>query len=152
MANLRSFGGTTAAAVDAFERANGLTLPADYREFLTRHNGGFPDPAAACVIPKQGQSVIVQTLLGLGREREFDLQGWHDEYGDEMPPGSLIVAVGAGAMLFILVPGAADAGVYCWDHAHNFAGSSEEDGNTYFVAPTFAAFLASLVAVERAER
>ena len=35
MPNLRAFGGTTKAAVDAFERANGLTLPADYREFLT---------------------------------------------------------------------------------------------------------------------
>jgi hypothetical protein len=68
-----------------------------------------------------------------------------------MPAGSLIVATGAGAMLFILVPDPADAGVYCWDHAHNLTGSSEENGNTYFVAPTFADFLNSLAPVESAD-
>ena len=52
-------------------------------------------------------------------------------------------------MMFILVPaqGADPAGVYCWDHAHVFPGSSEERGNTYFVAPTFGAFLDSLAPI-----
>ena len=68
-----------------------------------------------------------------------------------MPAGSLITADGAG-MLFILVPAEAGdtAGVYCWDHAHQFDGSSEEGGNTYFVAPTFGAFLDALTPVHDA--
>jgi hypothetical protein len=151
MANLKSFGGTTAAAVEAFGRDNGLRLPPDYVEFLVRHNGGVPDPAAACFVPGRGEGVIIEAFFGVGLNRAFDLQYLLDEYRDEMPAGSLIVAGGAG-MLFVLVPaeGGDDAGVYCWDHAHQFPGSSEEGGNTYFVAPTFVAFFGALTPVEDA--
>ena len=144
--DLRSFGGTSPAAVEAFERRNGLALPEDYRGFLIKHNGALVGPAA-CFVNGPDQEVLVQVLLGLGREADFDLQGWLDEYRDEMPAGFLIVAVGAGTMLFILGAGAAGGGVYCWDHAHAFEGSSEEDGNTYWVAATFAGFVDALVAV-----
>ena len=153
MANLRSFGGTTAEAVQAFAHDSGLTLPPDYVEFLVRHNGGVPDPAVSCFVPGPGEHVLIEAFFGVGRGRDFGLESWLDEYHDEMPAGSLIVADGAG-MLFILVPAERgdDAGVYCWDHAHQFPGSSEEGGNTYFVAPSFGAFFEKLAPIDDAPK
>lgn len=144
--SLRSFGGTSPGVIEEFERRNDLPLAKDYRRFLIEHNGGLLEQAA-CFVKGPNQEVLVQTLLGVGRTRDFDLQGWLEEYRAEMPPGFLVVAVGAGTMLFILGTGAAGAGVYCWDHAHAFEGSSEESGNTYEVAATFTEFLDSLVPV-----
>lgn len=61
-----------------------------------------------------------------------------------MPADCIIAALGAGTFLFILKTGGEARGVYCWDHAHMFRESSEDQGNTYFVAPTFREFLDSL--------
>ena len=33
-----------------------------------------------------------------------------------------------------------DKGVYYWDYAHFFPQSSEDEGNTYFIAESFAEF------------
>ena len=41
-----------------------------------------------------------------------------------------------------------EGGVYCWDHAHCLPGSSEANGNTYFMAPSFSAFMRSLEPLE----
>ena len=142
----QSFGGTTPGAVNAFECHNRLTLPDDYRRFLLKHNGGVLDPAA-CLVKGPDQEVLVQTLLGLERSRDFDLHHWLEEYRDDMPPGFLIVAIGAPA-LFILSTAGPDVGVHCWDHAHAFDGSSEEDGNTFPVAASFTEFMDSLVTVD----
>ena len=96
MANLKSFGGTTAEAVEVFGRYNGLRPPPDYVEFLVRPNGGVPDPAVATFVPGPDEGVIVERFLGVGLGRDFGLQGLLDEYRDEMPAGSLILAGGAG--------------------------------------------------------
>lgn len=142
MERFRSFGGIAESAIQAFEQRNGLSLPEDYRRFLRQQNGGLPD-SLACFIKGPDQSVLIQALPGVDQDRDFDLQEWHDEYRDEMPPGFLIVALGSATFL-ILGTREDSRGVYCWDHAHVFAGSSEEDGNTFHIASSFTEFWNSL--------
>ena len=35
-------------------------------------------------------------------------------------------------------------GIYLWDHQHRYTGSSEENGNTFFIAETFSEWIQSL--------
>jgi len=139
----KSFGGVVQRDVGAFKQRNNLKLPVDYEQFLVQHNGGLLPPVS-CFVPGPNQDVLVAVLFGVNLARDFDLDGWLDEYRDEMLPGFLILGAGAGTMLFILGTDGADAGVYCWDHAHAPEGSSEADGNTFRVADTFTEFLNAL--------
>lgn len=57
-------------AIRSFEKRSKLTLPADYREFLLKVNGGRP-PHERCVFVDG----IVSMFLGLGHEDEdFDVE------------------------------------------------------------------------------
>ena len=133
----------SAEQIAAFEQKYRLTLAPDYREFLLRHNGGCPQPDA-CWIPDQEEFVLVSALYGLGRPEELDLAFWHAEFGDEMPADFVILGEDPGGAMFIFGPGEENTGVFFWDHQHNFADSSEDAGNTYFLAETFTAWLDSL--------
>ena len=144
---LKSFGGISAAAVEEFERRNQLTLPADYREFLIHNNGGQLH-AMACFITDVDDGVLVEILLGVGQaERTFSSEYWLNRLCHEMPAGFVVVGLGATG-LFILGTEEPAAGVYFWDDAHAFKGSSEPGGNTYQVAKTFTEFMCSLRPVE----
>jgi hypothetical protein len=129
--------------IQAFERRNCLTLPADYRQFLLSHNGGMPRPSCSW-IPTIRKEVIVDVLYGIADSKDLDLQECIDEFRDEMPKGALIIGSDPGAAMFILGTSPPLVGVYFWDHQHRFTGSSEESGNTFKLAPTFTAWLEKL--------
>ena len=99
--NIQSFGGTRGGAVRTFELQNRVSLPEDYRAFLLEHNGGLLEQMV-CFVPGPNQAVLLQVLLGVGCKSDFDLATWNSEYRDEMPADFLVIAIGAGAMLFIL--------------------------------------------------
>lgn len=129
--------------VAAFESRNHLKLPADYRRFLLKSNGGRPKPNRS-TIPDMKEPVLVDVLYGITTKRGLGLQIWLDEYRDEMPPEFLVIGADPGGAFFILGPKGPDGGVYLWDHQHRYAGSSADDGNTFQLAPSFTAWLKSL--------
>ena len=131
------------AALRAFELNNDLNLPGDYRDFLVRHNGRCPSPNA-CWVAGIKDFVLVDELYGITRDDKSDLQFWIEEYGDEMPKGSVIVGGDPGGAMFILGTLAGSKGVYLWDHQHRYTGSSEENGNTFFIAETFTTWIQTL--------
>lgn len=106
-------------------------------------NGGQLD-SMVCFVADLNDGVLVEILLGVGQsERAFDSEYWLGQYRPEMPTGFLVIGLGATGM-FILGTEETSAGVYFWDDAHAFTGSSEEGGNTYLVAKTFTEFIESL--------
>jgi hypothetical protein len=130
-------------ALKAFEANNALNLPLDYRDFLVGHNGGCPSPNA-CWVEDIDDFVLVDELYGIAREDASDLQFWIEEYGDEMPEGSVIVGGDPGGAMFILGTTVGFSGIYLWDHQHRYLGSSEESGNTFFIAETFSTWIHAL--------
>jgi hypothetical protein len=138
----------TEAALKAFEVDNALSLPLDYRDFLGSHNGGCPSPNA-CWVDDIGDFVLVDELYGIARDDASDLQFWIEEYGDEMPEGSVIVGGDPGGAMFILGTTVDFSGIYFWDHQHWYAGSSEENGNTFFIAETFSTWIQTLQELPR---
>lgn len=115
----------------------GFSLDADYCSFLERNNGGI------CVngsiqITGISQDVSVDNLFGINLPVETsNLLFWVKEYGDEIPPESIVIGSDPGGGLFLLVKG---EGVYYWDHAWFFE-QSNEDENTYYIASSFTGFL-----------
>lgn len=144
---LKPFGAGEATTVEAFEQRNQLVLPDDYKEFLIQSNGGQLD-GMACFVKAINDSVLVDVLLGIDQEEQsLSSDFWLDRFRNEMPAGFVVIGLGATGM-FILGTKGPNVGVYFWDDAHTFAGSSKEGGNTYKVAETFREFLASLQPVE----
>jgi hypothetical protein len=144
MANFTTFlPPTSEQQVTAFERKNGLMLPADYRKFLLRHNGGRPAPDGSW-IPKLRKGILVGDLLGITEGQKLSLQYVLDEYRVEIPDGCLIIGYDPGAAMFILGTRPPVTGVYFWDHQHRFPGSSTEEGNTYWLADSFQEWIEAL--------
>ena len=144
---LKPFGAGDAVAVEAFERRNQLVLPDDYKEFLIQNNGGQLD-GKVCFVEDLNDSVLVDVLLGIDQqEQSLSSDFWLSRFRREMPTGFVVIGLDATGM-FILGTKEPDVGVYFWDDAHAFGGSSEEGGNTYRVAGTFGEFLGSLKSVE----
>jgi hypothetical protein len=140
----RSFGGGSAEKVAQFERAHGLNLPADYREFLVQHNGGAP-ALTRFRIPAVGQDALVHCFFGLGTREGYDLVQPLGTYRAEMPAQFLPIASDPGGAFILLgCEGAEDQGVFFWDHTCFFRESCDEE-NTYRIGESFRSFVSSLL-------
>jgi len=134
---------TTVAVIDAFAKRHDIQLPDDYRDFLTQYNGGQPKPNYCEITMPQG-GAIVDVLFGFTETSGCNIDDTNDEYRDDLPPGFVIIGGDPGGAFYILGTIAPDAGIYFWDHQHFLDGSSEEDGNTYFIIQSFTDWLESL--------
>lgn len=122
----------------------GFELDQDYYLFLEKNNGGTCENCAVWV---EGltQYISLDGLFGNNLPVETsNLLFWIKEYGDEIPPESILIADDPGGGLFLLVK---NAGVYYWDHSWFFEQSSEEE-NIYFVASSFTEFMNKLKPLE----
>ena len=138
-----SFEPLTPMLLDAFERCNDIALPARYREFLLRHNGGRPSPNMF-LIPDLGEHALLDFLFGIRQGAECGLQAWLDEYGDEIPEGFLVIGTDPGGNLLLLeTTGAQREQIYYWDSQLFFEGSSEH-GNAFPIAENIDELLNSL--------
>ena len=125
-----------------FERDTGLSLPDDYRAFLLKHNGGTPVDARF-EIPALREDALVGVFYGVDYP-DADLAEELEQWGDEMPPGFLLIGHDpGGAFLVMGTAGEHAGGVYFWDHQHRALRSTAAE-NTYPLAGSFAAFTASL--------
>ena len=75
--------------------------------------------------------------------RALTLEYWNTEYKDDIPEGALLIGDFQDGGFLLLIPDGDYKGVYYYDHAYTFE-SSDDDGNTYFLADTFEAFINSL--------
>ena len=77
-------------------------------------------------------------------ERSLTLGYWLNEFGDELQEKTLIIGSDPGGGMITYVTAGEDKGIYYWDHSHFFPQSSEEEGNTYFLADSFDDFMTAL--------
>ena len=137
------FGAATEDSISKCELLRGFSFPTDYRRFLQMCNGGLPS-RTLCVVPKLQTSVVVDVFFGINLKRDFDLEFWWREFGDEMPPYCSIIGGDPGGNLFLLAGPGLIKGVLYWDHLRNFSRSSDKE-NTYQIADSFTEFLEILV-------
>lgn len=112
-----------------------LTLPSDYKEFLTKFNGG--NVLDACFYIKElNEFVLMGNFFGIGIEKGFsDINRINYEYSD-IPADSILIGSDAGSGLLLLVCDEVNKGIWYYDHTYFFKASSD-DLNTYFICETF---------------
>ena len=146
MINAISWGPTPETAIRAFEEEIGFPLPADYRQFIATNNG--------CQLNKQvffvkdlDQDIMAHVFYGITspESRSLTVRYWLNEYEDEIPEKTLLFGSDKGGGFLMYVTEGENRGVYYWDYAHFFPQSSDEEGNTYFLAKSFAEFCDSLL-------
>lgn len=145
MSDITSWGQVDETAISAFEREINFSLPTDYRTFLQANNGASVD-GQVFFVSDLDQDVLMDVFFGItnAEERSLTLGYWLNEFGDELQEKTLIIGSDPGGGMITYVTAGEDKGIYYWDHSHFFPQSSEEEGNTYFLADSFDDFMATL--------
>lgn len=139
-------GETVASTISSWEQTTGCALPADYRVFLIKYNGGRPYPNMfrhTALLPEEGSTNptehFVDPFYSWGRAVD-----WSHELGNRLPAGCLTIGADPGLLEIVLSLRADDFGaVYSWVRNWASWGSAE---NNYLCpqASSFGAFIAAL--------
>jgi cell wall assembly regulator SMI1 len=136
----------TPAAIEAFERERGITLPASYKEFLLATNGGVPELSAFPIRGNPSEPIgIVRSFLGIGvRVPTSELSYAYDLYAGGFPEGIVPIAGnGLGDYICLDLRDGKER-VAFWDKRHFWGTGEWRESDLYHVADSFAEFLASL--------
>lgn len=145
MMDITSWGSTNEETIAAFEQQIGFSLPDDYRQFLLENNGAKSN-RQVFFVKDLGQDVMLDVFFGITHptSRSLTLGYWLQEYGDEIDEQSLLIGSDPGGRFLLYVTSGEEKGIYYWDDSHLFPQSSEEEGDTYYVAASFSEFCAEL--------
>jgi hypothetical protein len=93
------------------ERELGVKLPAQYRQFLLKFNGGMPSPDVVDIEGMNDSPTDVQEFFGIDASDESsDLRWIKQEFSDRVPDRMIPVACDSGNNLFCLSLSGADSG------------------------------------------
>ena len=134
------------AQLIAFEKELGIKLPADYRAFLLKHNGGMPEPNALDV--KIDDFVVqdgVTCFSAITEDRVFSFSYFLDVYEGRIPKNLFPIADGLSVDLICLSVSGDDYGkVYFWDHNWEVTDGEPDYSNVHWIADSFTEFLDKL--------
>jgi hypothetical protein len=130
-----------------FEGKLGVTLPADYREFLLEHNGGTPKPNMFFISDEEGYGIAKYLFSVHARPRYASLV-WNWEASRGRVPATLLPIGGDpfGNLICISLGGDDKGAIYFWDHERE-ADEGEEPSfdNISFLADSFTTFIKNLM-------
>ena len=127
----------------ALEERIGTSLPADYREFLLRYNGGVPRPRGFWIVSGR-EADTVWRLYGLhdgptwsSIDDYIDLPDWYS-----IPKGLLAIGDdGVGNHICLRVDEEDAGAVYFWDHELRAPGMGDSYQGITRIANSFTDFL-----------
>lgn len=109
-------------AVASLESRIGAALPADYRQFLLRYNGGVPDNSCfklSAAAEGSYQDSVVHYFFGIADNPSLDIGHYFDVYvaAKRVPPNMLPIGRDPGGNMILLSLRSTDHGyIYFWDH------------------------------------
>jgi len=136
------FGQLSELELADFEKANNVSLPNDYRNFLLHYNGGKPEPGRV-----RNPGTTLTYLLGMHNGDHYASLYKHIEsYRLRLPFSTLPIGTDPFGNLFIMSIHQEGLGhIYFWDHERE---PKVQDGhytdNCSFVAYSFSAFVNDL--------
>ncbi|MBZ2401119.1 SMI1/KNR4 family protein [Erwinia amylovora] len=130
------------------ENLLGINLPKDYRGFLKKHNGGYPEPDGFDFASGDDGS-SVDKFFGISDSKTESIFEYYSTYKDRIPGNYFPVAKDPGGSLILVEIGRDTSSVYFWDHE-----SEAEDGdipgmdNVHLISPSFDEFIDNLYEIE----
>ncbi len=136
---LQSGKSVTSERIISIEKELEIAIPARYRLFLQKHNGGHPEPNRFYLRSDNfNEEISVEYFLGIDLHNRFDLKNIIEFYRNRIPISMFPFAtVGGGSLLLI----DAEEKVYFWDSEFEYG----TDENLFLVSKDFDTFLKSLV-------
>ncbi|MHB8885252.1 MAG: SMI1/KNR4 family protein [Methylovirgula sp.] len=134
--------------LDRLERDIDVKLPAPYRKFLLRTNGGKPHPDFFPIAEHDTLTFgRINSLFGVGRaERQTNVDWHYKMLIGQLPNYALPIAGTVSDDVIFVALGALDEGrIYFWER-----GDARLEGgydNSYVIAPNFDVFLEKLYAL-----
>ena len=154
---LNPYGASSPDAIAQFEVRQGVLLPAEYKAFLLKSNGGMPIPDVFEVPGWHGQGSGLNFFYGIHEGEKVDRLDWACRVYDERIPADLIpIAYDAfGNNICIGWKGKRKGKIYFWDHEDEL----DENGdfvqdyrNVFLVANSLQEFLDGLMTHEEADK
>ena len=142
-----------AGRIQSWETELGTQLPADYRAFLLRFNGGFPYPNLFDEVTPEAGRRGPDTLVICDRLYDLDYAmglGKGAIYGDAVPPDVVFFGQDPGGMEFLISLREPDFGaVLLWlGTTSRWGTDGNDEGRLFKQADSFHAFLAHLYDTE----
>lgn len=144
----------TAADLDRFERQHDLVIPAAYRAFLLKHNGGYPSPENFRVeMPPRPHTrrshtdwfeTAVEFFLSLDAESVSIRVQWPYVTEGRLQGGMFPIAYCGGDLVCLSTREDTRDQVFYWFSDEEYDAQADGDRNLYVVAPTFEDFLDQL--------
>lgn len=146
--NLKTFGNLNESDLNSLEDELGISFPTDYKEFLSKTNGGCPKNNYLVLnVPSLKEELLINFFLGVNDDENFNIISWNNDFKIEMPISTFIFGVEYGGGMFIQITEGDDKGVYFWDSNFSLPVTSNDE-NVFYIADTFSDFLA-LVTIEK---
>jgi hypothetical protein len=151
------YGAISPEEIAEFEARRGILLPAEYKVFLLKSNGGWPTPNVFEVPGWHGQASELGSFYGIHDGPKTKRLDWACEVHDERIPADLIsIAYDAGGNeICIGWKGEREGKIYFWDHEDEL----DENGdfvqdyrNVFLVANSLQEFLDSLMTHEESDK
>lgn len=139
--------GANGTDVEQLERLVGAALPADYKQFLTRNNGGRPAPSTFSFeqYGKPQESLVDWFFTLDDKEEDYLLSKEIEVYTDRTPAQLLPIATDPFGNVVLLDVGAKSVGaIYFWDHENESPNDDAWWDNISFIAPSFTEFVNGL--------
>lgn len=124
-----------------FEERHHVQIPDSLKLFLMEANGVILDDGICIQVPYASENIYVDAIFGVDLENKWlDMGYWLGQYGEELPPGTLII--GSDVLEgFILILNVREAcGVYYWDDKLNLT-KSTATSNCYYICGSVEEFL-----------
>ena len=114
-------------------------LPAVYREFLLRYNGGRPSPDTVTIGDAPSGPTDVQVFFGIGIEENTSNILWNiDRFAVQVPRHSLVpIACDSGGNIFFIDAATEKGRIFYYDWTN-------EEPTLYEIAPGFEEFLTGI--------
>jgi hypothetical protein len=120
--------------ITSLEKHIGKALPSDYKDFIVKYNGGYPQQPNSVI---DNKNVSVRYFFGLNVNNNYDLGHILNLYKDVIPLNSIPIAEDNSGNLIVLSLDTSSYGeIFFWDH---------EDIKLTTIARSFTDFIDSLV-------
>lgn len=135
--------------ISVFEKNINFLLPAEYKDFLLKYNGGQPCPSSFKFFSDRNDGSSVDRFLSLGREKYSNLLKYYNNYKDRIPFGFIPIAHDAGGNLILMELNSGEHKIYFWDHETEVdEGETPNMNNVYLISQSFSDFINNLHEIE----
>jgi hypothetical protein len=155
--NPNRHGPTSLDEIHQFEARRGLVLPAEYKQFLLKSNGGMPTHDCFVIPGFHGHGSSLNSFYGIHDDApHHQLDRALKTYQDRVPDDLIPIAYDAGGnVICIGWTGERLGKIYFWDHEDEI----DEEGcfrqdyrNVFLVANSLQEFLDNLMTYEEFEK